>query len=146
MIVPSYSPRTYHRFEVIARDVADCALRSGVIEGDDAGDCWGELAADHILKVGEIETFHDQMRRRLGKGETLSAEQRRFATAEMDSLIADARNGWLLCDRHHGLKDRRMLNPVEFVILPDHYFDFVADYWLAPVHERAFGRPLFSAS
>lgn len=31
--------------------------------------------------------------------------------ARLDALIADDRNGWLLCERHHDLKTRRLLKP-----------------------------------
>lgn len=146
------TPRERHRAAVFARDAHECALSPKFTRwpGDDsqAGPCDGRLQADHILKVQLILTRRGEMQRRLSyrgwKGrmpQEISREDRELAEADPDDLIADERNGWIVCERHHGLKDRKLIVLICEVILPDHYFGFVAGYGLTPLHDREFQRP-----
>lgn len=63
------------------------------------GGCRGDLEADHIIELGWL---HECLARRRYKGK---------AVPSADTVAADARNGWLLCERHHGLKTAGLLLP-----------------------------------
>lgn len=127
--------------EVWARDPHRCALRPAATgwpgEGSKAGPCEGRLQVDHILKVSALLRHQSQLQRRaITAPGSLTTAQARFAATDPEELIADARNGWLLCmNGHHAKKDRRLLVVVEEILLPEHFVDFVADYELAHLAE-----------
>lgn len=127
--------RQRHRAEVFERDSHLCALRPEKTgwpgQGSEAGECSGRLQADHILKITALERRQAQLQMRTIKAPgSLTTAQLRFAQTDPDVLIADARNGWILCERHHGLKDRRLLVVVEEILLPMDFVDFVVDFEL----------------
>lgn len=83
-----------HRQGVFTRGPVICALAY-------RGRCSGQLQADHVIEVSEIRDAWQHARY---TGAALGF-------ARLDDLIADDRNGWLLCERHHNLKSRRLLQP-----------------------------------
>jgi len=61
-----------------------------------------------------------------------------LAIATLDELLADGRNGWLLRERHHGLKTARLIEiPRDF--LPASVESFAEEYWLEGALDRDFG-------
>lgn len=116
-----------HRRGVFARDPWRCRFA----ECPELGSCAGRLQADHILKIQALRRWQGQLHHRAIKGEALSAGQLRFSRTPLEELIADPRNGWILCWLgHHIPKDRgeipteQLLNrwPVDFLDFID-YFD-----------------------
>lgn len=129
--------RSRHHAEVFERDPHLCALRPEKTgwPGQDskAGPCSDplNLQADHILKITALERRQAQLQMRAVKSPgSLTTAQLRFAQMDPDDLIADGRNGWILCEGHHVPKDRRLLVVVEEVLLPMEFVDFVVDYEL----------------
>lgn len=114
-----------HRAAVFARDPHVCALEGHGVT------CEGPLQADHILRISALMTHRDRLRLRRGE---LSDRQRRFLETDPGEWIADERNGWILCERHHSLKDRRMIYVAGMVALPMHLASFIADYDLLGVY------------
>lgn len=83
------------------------------------GSCDGRLQADHVLKV----------------------QWMRWAEGDRDELVADARNGWWLCEWHHMLKDRKLLRPpLRRQDLPRTVEEFAAEFKLEPIIERHFAQ------
>lgn len=99
-----------HRARLFAATSPLCALAW-------RGGCSGELQADHVIEVQEIRTAWERARY---AGDALGLYR-------LDDLIADERNGWLLCERHHDLKTRKLLRPwPRRVDLPRSVFTFAA--------------------
>lgn len=131
------TPREQHRAAVFARDGNECALVT-------AGGCEGPPQADHILKESVLSTWHDRLRGRDHGGEVLPRSWQHFLATPLDTITADARNGWVLCmNAHHAAKDRKLMGS-ELAAhmrarIPLHFFEFVYEYGLEPVVERELG-------
>lgn len=55
----------------------------------------------------------------------------------LDTLTADGRNGWMLCERHHGLKTRALLKPsIAGAELPATVFMFTEEFKCAHLLDR----------
>lgn len=144
------TPQQRHAAAIWTRDPHECALSPKYTRwpGDDskAGPCADDdptanLQADHILKYRLILKRRDVLAMTRARGIRLDREAIELVEADPDDLIADERNGWLLCPRHHPLKDRKLIVLIAEVILPDHYFGFVTAYGLTSLHDREFQRP-----
>jgi hypothetical protein len=132
-----------HRAAVFARDPHRCALHPTAtgypLNESTAGPCDGRLQADHILKISALLRHRDRLRyRRDRRGEELGERERYFLDLDPGVWIADERNGWILCERHHGLKDRKLIVVTEEVLLPEHLASFIADYDLLAVYTAEF--------
>jgi len=81
--------------------------------------CRGRIQADHILKQRIIKN-------------SVSLTDRR------EDALADGRNGMWLCEHHHMLKDRMLLDPpLRLDELPQHFWEFVREYELEWQVQRA---------
>lgn len=65
----------------------------------------------------------------------------RFRAVSSDLLVADGRNGWLLCRLgHHMPKDLKLLDPpLSAEEVPAEFFRFVAEWGIEHAVEREFG-------
>jgi hypothetical protein len=125
------------------------------------GPCDGELEADHIIEVRRLTAVHAERRLQSrplpclvcgGTGKV--ADLATFASAEptplpchvcdgtgeatTDSLIADGRNGWPLCDGVHHPRKTRALIEIPREVLPASVEAFAADYDIVHLLDRYF--------
>lgn len=148
-----------HRADLIAM-LGRRNLRCGLADRG-FGPCDGSvslLQADHAIEVGWLRE-HYQRRRAAGDplsclhcdGTGVAAELTVFQSEEpvaevpcpacsegavlFDVLVADARNGWLLCPRHHGLKTAQLIEIPRRLLRPP-VFSFARDYRCEHLLER----------
>lgn len=99
-----------HRAEVFARELHRCALSGSSTE------CRGRLQADHVIEIAWLAELHKRRRYLDDVG-----------LGDFEDVIADARNGMVLCERHHGLKTSGLI-VVPREAIPACVFDFADDY------------------
>jgi hypothetical protein len=97
------------------------------------GPCSGRLQADHPIDKQRIRNA--QMDARAMNGDpppedTTPPHALALIRTELDDLIADHRNGWLLCERHHEVVRTRKLVRVPRLLLPSSVQQFADDYGL----------------
>lgn len=92
--------------------------------------CRGPLQADHVIELNWLMELHKRRRFRDGIG----------LAPDFDTVIADGRNGMVLCERHHGLKSNGLI-VIPREVLPASLFDFTDDYDCAHLLE---GRACFA--
>lgn len=129
-----------HRLEVERRAGRrpTCALASPA-----RGECSGVLQADHPVELGWLKEW---LARRTYRRDPVPCVRCRglgavgavlvscpdcngSGNATLEAVAADARNGWLVCERHHGLKTAGLLlPPITRDELPDELDAFLIDY------------------
>lgn len=115
-----------HRAEVFSRDPHECAMGTN----GRGFSCRGRLQADHVIELAWLMELHKRRRHVDG-----------FGLAEnFNTVIADGRNGMVLCERHHGLKTSGLL-VIPRSVIPQSVFDFADAYDCAHLLE---GRACFA--
>jgi hypothetical protein len=129
------SAQQRHRDEVIY--LASFRMREPACELAHLGGCEerfaGDLEADHVLEQRWIKSHPQLADVLLELGKTL------------DDLLADGRNGWLLCGHHNRLKMESKLRIIR-AWLPPSVEEFAAETRMQPRLERHFVGPPLSGS
>ena len=129
------SPEQLHREALTAllrpRERRICALAHH-------GGCRGVLQADHVIEKQRLKQAYGVIER-AGRDAALRAEpiEHPLLLLTLDEVIADGRNGWMLCERHHSLKTSRLLVP-EWEEIPrrvDVFAALVGFEWLEDTRE-----------
>jgi hypothetical protein len=68
-------------------------------------ECRGRLQSAHVIPVTRMMNLRDRAITALATGRQLPDDRRLLASTSADDLIADARNGKMLCELHHGLTE-----------------------------------------
>jgi len=120
------TPRQRHRAALteITGGVGPCSLC--FLDGD----CDGPLQDDHIIEVHRLKDLQGNAR--------IDFPGHPITQVDIDELIADARNGWWVCEHHHGLKTYKLRRiPRDF--LPLSVEEFAAEYGIERALDKAFG-------
>lgn len=129
------TPQERHREEVIR--LAEERMRRPACELAHLGGCEerfpGDLEADHVLEQRWI------------KSHPRRAEVEAELGVTLDDLLADGRNGWLLCGHHNRLKMESKLTIIR-AWLPPSVEEFAAETKLQSRLERHFVGPPLSGS
>jgi hypothetical protein len=130
------TPQQRHREEVIY--LASLRLPRPVCELAHLGGCDerfpGDLESDHVLEQRWIKSHPRRAEVEAALGKTL------------DDLLADGRNGWLLCGHHNRLKAESKIRIVR-AWLPPSVEEFAAETLMQGRLERHFvGPPLGAAT
>lgn len=115
---------------------AQCALK-------DRHACTGRLEADHVIEVRWIEQAHGHVRVMIAQAELPGAQPTAYhehplAAVTFDDLVADGRNGWILCAGANQLKYRRLIS-IDRHELPPSVEDFASEFALEHLLDRYFG-------
>lgn len=107
------------------------------------GRCSGRLQADHVLEVRKLtDLWNTANGRSQGGAFSDPPWKARLRAVTLDELIADGRNGWLLCaDGHHAPKTLHLLRPpLPRHVLPHSVELFARSLELGWLMDRTFGR------
>jgi hypothetical protein len=116
------SAKQAHRVQVERLHGRRCWLRH-------RGRCSGRLQADHVIGQQRLKTYWNGARFRRERGLPTIEADRVLLEVGLETLIADGRNGWMLCERHHGMKTAHLLAPMA-AELPSSVWEFARDYSL----------------
>lgn len=119
------TPGARHRQGVFQRDGAKCCMESAA--------CEGRLEAHHIISRQRLRFAREAARTALSSGREVTPERKHLHEQSIEDLIADPRNGVVVCERHH----KRPWNIPE----PDHVAEFRAEYGFPPTWSQAQRNP-----
>lgn len=107
----------------------------------DVHPCVGPLQADHIIEVRRLIAAKAQIEvallRPLPPQARIAIERHPLVLVSEDALVADGRNGWILCEGTYGLKTAALIQ-IERHRLPPCVEDFATEFQIEHLLDRYF--------